>query len=75
MPIYEYLCNKCAVVSEQIFPIRSFPQTIECPSCNGEAHKIISRNSFVLEGGGWGKDGYTTNMEKFKSNMKAVDSY
>lgn len=75
MPIYEYKCTKCEHITEQMFSISTFPSFIECPFCTNKAHKIISMNSFVLSGGGWAKDGYTTNMEKFKSNMKAVDNY
>jgi len=75
MPIYEYKCETCNDVVERIFSIVNFPREVVCPSCGNASHKIISRTTFRLEGGGWADSGYQTNMEKFKGNMKAVDSY
>ena len=74
-PIYEYSCDKCKNIEEELFPITNFPVTIPCTVCGGNAFKIISKSTFKLEGGGWAADGYTPSMTKFKNNMKLVDNY
>ena len=56
MPIYEYKCDVCTNVEEQIQ--RHDVDEIECPVCNNTAKRIISLSSFELKGGGWYKDGY-----------------
>ena len=75
MPIYEYHCANCGTLQEEMFSIKNFPAEIPCKLCAAQAHKIISKTSFVLAGGGWAADGYTSNIDKFKANMKAVDNY
>jgi len=75
MPIFEYECKKCKNIEEEMFPITNFPVTVPCKKCGGDAFKIMSKNTFKLEGGGWAASGYVSNMDKFKNNMKAVDSY
>ena len=56
MPIYEYKCDVCTNIEEQIQ--RHDVDEIECPICNNVARRIISLSSFELKGGGWYKDGY-----------------
>ena len=56
MPIYEYKCDVCTNIEEQIQ--RHDVDEIECPVCNNRAKRIISLSSFELKGGGWYKDGY-----------------
>ena len=36
MPIYSYKCENenCSKITEEIFPITSFPQRIVCPECS-----------------------------------------
>ena len=58
MPIYEYKCDVCTNIEEQIQ--RHDVDEIECPVCNNTAKRIISLSSFELKGGGWYKDGYGT---------------
>ena len=59
MPIYEYQCKKCGVV-ETMQSINAAPLK-NCPNCGEDgAEKIISRNSFQLQGNGWYKDGYSS---------------
>lgn len=43
MPIYEFQCNSCKHVSEQIFKIHECPESITCPSCGSTSSKIISK--------------------------------
>ena len=73
MPIYEYACEKCESefdVEQRITdgPIKS------CPRCKSRKLKrLISRTSFVLKGGGWYSDLYSSPKGDDKSAEK-VDS-
>ncbi|MBW2493558.1 MAG: zinc ribbon domain-containing protein [Deltaproteobacteria bacterium] len=64
MPIYEYACEKCESefeVEQRITddPIKS------CPGCKSKKIKrLISRTSFVLKGGGWYSDLYSSSDGK-----------
>ena len=64
MPIYEYKCDVCTNIEEQIQ--RHDVDEIECPVCNNTAKRIISLSSFELKGGGWYKDGYGTKKPESK---------
>ena len=64
MPIYEYKCEVCTNIEEQIQ--RHDVDEIECPVCNNTAKRIISLSSFELKGGGWYKDGYDTKKPESK---------
>jgi putative FmdB family regulatory protein len=52
MPIYEYRCQDCNYEFERMQKF-SDPPLEDCPSCNGEVHKLISRSTFHLKGDGW----------------------
>ncbi len=60
MPIYEYYCQKCGhefEVEQRIIedPIK------KCPACRAlKAKRLISKTSFVLKGGGWYSDLYSS---------------
>lgn len=41
MPLYQYECEECGLVIEQVFKIKRCPRNIECPKCKGKARKII----------------------------------
>ena len=58
MPVYEYECGKCVKVFELQQRVADAPLRV-CPDCGGEVHKLISRSSFQLKGGGWYSDGYS----------------
>ena len=70
MPLYEYECEKCGLRFERLMKMDADPplctQAIEgattdiLEQCGGETKKLISLNNFHLKGGGWYKDGYTT---------------
>ena len=64
MPIYEYKCDVCTNIEEQIQ--RHDVDEIECPVCNNTAKRIISLSSFELKGDGWYKDGYGTKKPESK---------
>ena len=60
MPIYEYLCEKCEREFEREQRI-SDPPISTCPYCRSRrVKKLISRTSFVLKGGGWYSDLYSS---------------
>ena len=60
MPVYEYACEKCGhefEVSQRITeePIKT------CPKCKArKVKRLISQTSFVLKGGGWYSDLYSS---------------
>lgn len=62
-PIYSFECQKCHKIFD-IFEDRNkleHPNFIPiCPDCkNDKCEKVIAPTSFVLNGGGWAKDGYS----------------
>lgn len=46
MPIYEYRCNNCGYVFEQLF-LREHGQIL-CPLCNGVVKKLMSPFSIAI---------------------------
>lgn len=64
MPIYEYMCNDCGEVFEAIQKFSDKPLK-KCKHCGGKkVEKLISQSSFILKGGGWYKDGYSSGGDK-----------
>ena len=62
MPIYEYLCSSCGYQFEEVQKF-SEPSLEECPDCGkNSAQRQVSMSSFHLKGGGWYKDGYSSNV-------------
>lgn len=59
MPIYEYECLQCQKVIEVVQKFSDEPMTT-CPHCSGELKKLISSSTFLLKGGGWYADGYSS---------------
>ena len=60
MPIYEYACAKCESEFEVEQRITEDPVKT-CPKCRSRRVKrLISRTSFVLKGGGWYSDLYSS---------------
>jgi len=65
MPIYEYECSQCHEVSDALQKVND-PAPETCPRC-GAHHslsRLVSRTSFVLKGGGWYSDLYSSNKPK-----------
>lgn len=61
MPTYEYECNnqECKHAWEQDQSIKEEAVKI-CPQCQQPtAKRLISKSSFVLQGGGWASTGYS----------------
>ncbi len=69
MPIYEYVCEKCAHHLEIMQKMDDAP-LVKCPNCGRKKlEKIFSQTSFQLKGGGWyvndyGKSGGSGKQEK-----------
>lgn len=62
MAIYEYRCEKCNKVSEEVtLTLDGDKESIECVHCKGTAIKIVSCGSFVVLGFNQ-NNGYAGNM-------------
>lgn len=62
MPTYEYKCNNnlCSKEWEETQSIKECAIDV-CPFCKeSSAKRLISKSTFVLQGGGWYKEGYST---------------
>ena len=60
MPIYEYACGKCKNEFEVEQRITDDPIKT-CPACRSrKVKRLISKTSFVLKGGGWYSDLYSS---------------
>jgi putative FmdB family regulatory protein len=71
MPIYEYACEKCESEFEVEQRITDDPIKT-CPGCKSKKIKrLISRTSFVLKGGGWYSDLYSSSGAKDDKADKA----
>jgi putative FmdB family regulatory protein len=71
MPTYEYACSSCQHEWEFEQSIKDSPLT-ECPSCHLQtAKRQISRGTgFILKGGGWYADLYSSSGNKGSSDSK-----
>jgi putative FmdB family regulatory protein len=69
MPIYEYRCDNC----EREFEVKrriTDPPLGACPKCRSrKLRRLISQTSFVLKGGGWYSDLYSS---KSKSTSEST---
>jgi len=52
MPIYEYQCDACGQITEELQKFSDPPLTT-CKHCHGHLSKLISHSAFHLKGGGW----------------------
>ncbi len=75
MPIYEYQCSNCHKTLE-IMHKMSEPKPEECPSCQAKASltKILSPTAFVLKGGGWYSDAYSSKPKPASSGASSTSS-
>ncbi len=72
MPIYEYACEKCESEFEVEQRITADPVK-SCPRCKSrKVKRLISRTSFVLKGGGWYSDLYSSSGAKDAKDAKDV---
>ncbi len=61
MPVYEYSCKSCEKTIDVLQKV-SDPTPEACSACGaqGSLSKVVSRSSFVLKGGGWYSDLYSS---------------
>ncbi len=60
MPTYDYSCTQCNHEWEEFQNIND-EHIKECPVCKEQsAKRLISVTNFVLVGGGWAKDNYSS---------------
>jgi len=70
MPIYEYACDKCSHEFEVEQRITEDPVKT-CPACRSrKVRRLISQTSFVLKGGGWYSDLYSSSKGSEKSSKE-----
>jgi putative FmdB family regulatory protein len=61
MPIYEYQCDECGHLFEEMKK-RTDPEPAECPQCGApKPRRAISRTGFKLKGNGWYVTDYKSN--------------
>jgi putative FmdB family regulatory protein len=72
MPTYEYGCEACGREWEETQRITEPPIEL-CPACGKpSAHRLISAGTnFILKGGGWYSDLYTSPKPAAAANGKA----
>jgi len=65
MPIYEYECSQCHQTSDALQKVND-PPPEACPHCGAQhtLSRLVSRTSFVLKGGGWSADLYSSSKSK-----------
>jgi putative FmdB family regulatory protein len=68
MPTYEYACSECDNHWEEVQRITE-PALEVCPRCHKKsAHRQISAGNFILKGGGWYSDLYSSKSNKAESS-------
>ena len=70
MPTYEYECQKCQQHFEY-FQSMSEPKKTVCEACGGPLERLISPSGFILKGGGWYKDLYSSKKPGSKTETKS----
>jgi putative FmdB family regulatory protein len=74
MPVYEYICKACDHEFEREQRISDNPLK-KCPECGAmKAKRLISRTSFVLKGGGWYSDLYSSTRGDSARSESGPDS-
>ncbi len=74
MPTYEYVCKACGNAWEASQRISEAPLT-ECPKCHkAEAQRQISGGNFILKGGGWYSDLYSSTPKKSEKSESSSPS-
>ena len=74
MPTYEYLCTSCKNQWEEVQKI-SEPAVKVCPKCSKRtAQRQISAGNFILKGGGWYSDSYSSPKPPAKKGEASGES-
>jgi putative FmdB family regulatory protein len=73
MPTYEYVCSNCQNQWEEVQRI-SEPAVQTCPKCSqATAKRQISAGNFILKGGGWYADLYSSSKPAKKDDAGASE--
>ncbi len=73
MPIYEYQCQACEAVIEELQKV-SDPILKKCPECGKlKLKKLVSAPSFRLSGTGWYETDFKSDSDN-KRNLSSKDS-
>lgn len=72
MPIYEYACKTCEKTIDVLQKV-SDPTPETCSACGAQnsLSKVVSRSSFVLKGGGWYSDLYSSTKKDGSSSSSS----
>lgn len=71
MPTYEYACTSCGFAWEAVQKISEAALT-DCPQCKAaSAKRQISGGNFILKGGGWYADLYSSSGGSKKAESSA----
>lgn len=75
MPIYEYSCKSCEKTIDVLQKV-SDPAPEACTECGatGTLSRVVSRTSFVLKGGGWYSDLYSSTKKDGSSSKDSGSS-
>src|SRR5688572_21295698 len=74
MPVYEYQCGACSHAFEEWQKITD-AAIKTCPKCGEDkVERLISQTAFMLKGGGWYKDLYSSSKSKDASPSSADSS-
>lgn len=75
MPIYEYACPSCGKIQDVLQKV-SDPAPNLCAACGAEGplQRMVSRTSFVLKGGGWYSDLYSSTKKDGSSSSSSSSS-
>lgn len=73
MPTYDYECQACGNRLEVTQRITE-AALVDCPACHApKLQRIISATAFMLKGGGWYKDGYSSGPGKPRTENDRID--
>jgi putative FmdB family regulatory protein len=64
VPLFEYRCDTCGSSIDLLVKHADDAVAPECGSCKTSMKRKIGRTSFILNGGGWAKDGYGSSTPK-----------
>jgi len=73
MPIYEYVCNKCAKKTEVIQRMGDAPLKV-CPHCGGRLKKAFSAPAIQFKGSGWYVTDYARGSKEGGSKKESESS-
>jgi putative FmdB family regulatory protein len=71
MPVYEYRCTSCEILSERVLSIKDCNNSQACGSCGSPLERLISANlGMVLKGDGWPGKAMKVNGQMARKNRR-----